>query len=145
MAELFKPLGIENAFFLCDDYITDSSCKTLGIIFPSIRHVILSSKTRDLDLKNKIAETTLPADLKDLELSIQAPDYWTPQYIYKKMFYWTLYKFKKNKEFGERLKAIDPNSLRETAKHHYGIKELVDNFPNYRVEILIEVRKRILN
>ena len=68
MAELFKPMGIENAFFLCDDYITDSSCKTLGIIFPSVRQVVLSSKTRDLELKKKIAETKLAADLKEVFL-----------------------------------------------------------------------------
>ncbi len=144
MAELFKPMGIENAFFLCDDYITDSSCKTLGIIFPSVRQVVLSSKTRDLELKKKIAETKLAADLKELELSIQAPDYWTPEYIYQKMFFWTLYKFKKNKEFGKKLKAIDPGSLQETAKMHYGIEELQNSLPNYRVEILIKVRERLL-
>jgi hypothetical protein len=145
MADLLKPMGIENGLFLYDDYLVDSACITSEISFPSVRHVVLSSKTNDPQIKKKIAETKLPADLKDLELSIQTPDYWTAEYIYQKMFYWTLYKFKKNKEFGEKLKAIDPSSLQETAKHHYGIKELVDNFPNYRVEILIEVRKKILS
>jgi hypothetical protein len=142
--EVLKPFGIENGFFLLDDYLDDDlGYKTLGLCFPSVRHIVLSYKTKDPKIKKQISQTKLPADLKDFELSIETPDYWTPEYIYQKMYSWTLYKFEKNKVLGEKLKAINPKDLKENLEKRYDIEELQKIVPDYRIAILTKVRERL--
>lgn len=138
----FNVFGIPNAFFLLDDYLTEKPCIIHDVQYPSVRHVVLSHKVATKVEKIKIAETELPADLKDFEISISKPERWTVEYILKKLYYWSLYKFKKNTDLGIALKNTGDIELVDNLKNFYGIEELQE-IKNYRGKILMAVRKRI--
>jgi predicted NAD-dependent protein-ADP-ribosyltransferase YbiA (DUF1768 family) len=138
----FNVFGIPNAFFLLDDYFTQKPCIIRGIKFPSVRHAVLSHKVRTRIEKLKIAETKLPADLKDFEATIPKPEYWAVEYILEKLFNWTLYKFMTNEELGIALKNTGSIELVDNLKNSYGIEELKE-IENYRGKVLMDVRKRL--
>lgn len=138
----FSVFGISNAFFLLDNYIIEKPCETSGIKFPSVRHVVLSHKVNSMAQKQQIAKTILPADLKDFEITLSKPDYWTEEYILKKLYYWTLYKFKMNTDLGIALKNTGDIELIDNLNDFYGIEELKD-IKNYRGNILMDVRRTL--
>ncbi len=77
---------------LCDDY--RYFIEINYIIYPSIRHAVLSWKTTDVELKNKISMTLLPADLKTLEQSIPVTYHlWSKNFILSLYNKYTFQKF----------------------------------------------------
>lgn len=90
--------GVENACYLCDDYI-DFTITLYGITYPSVRHAVLSLKTNDQKLKLEISKTLLPFDLKDLEKRITRSECWTKEFAQEAREELTFVKFESRPDF----------------------------------------------
>lgn len=130
--------------FLCDDY----ACQLqIGdVLFPSVRNAILSYKTKDVAIKKKVAVTTIPADLKDLERSMPTPSYWTKHFILGMLRVYTYKKFKQNPELGKRLLATHPKKLvdaLEDGLQRFQIDEIKEVYALEHGKIVMQIREKI--
>ncbi len=107
------------------------------ITYPSLRHVLVSLKTEDPNLKLKISKTMFPADLKELEQSIPTPFYWDKEYIINFLSKLTSKKFRESTKLRNILILTDPKILRPK-NSPYQIEEIKDE--DYGL-ILMEERK----
>lgn len=116
-----------------------------GIKYPSVRHAVLSFKTRAKEVRRKIAEIQFPSDLKEYEMSITPPRWWHPRFVLEIMESITLRKFEENPEFAQKLEATGDKELldnRDKSEGKYDIQE-VAWMVNYLGVILMKVRNTL--
>lgn len=91
----------EGNIWLCSEY--KSPLEHEGLVYPSVRHAILSCKTDDIEAKKKIIDTLLPADLKDLERKITPVKKWSVLYVRSLLSFFTLLKFQRHLDLRKKL------------------------------------------
>ncbi len=141
----FLPFGIKNAFCFYDDYNNDFSITVEGISYPSVRNALLSLKTESEEIKKEISKIKLPSDLKDYELLMPTPKYWSKTYVLVLMEALTLRKFKERKDFRDKLEATGDVYLNDEpmpGQGRFDIEEVLDE-PNYRGKMLMRVRDKL--
>ena len=141
------PFGIPNAFFLYDDYYSkDFPVYVNGLAYPSARQAVISFKTQSIETKRELGNLMLPSDLKDFEMSISTPRYWTKVYILSLYEELTIGKFLQNPEWKKCLidsKDFYLDDIPFEGQGHYDIEEL-KNEKNYRGETLMRVRNKLI-
>ncbi len=145
MEKTLSPFGIPNAYCLYDDYSSDFFIEVKGIRYPSVRHAVLSFKTADENVKKELSTILLPSDLKDYELAMPTPQYWSRDYVLRLMKVLTLKKFKERNDFWKVLEATGEvvlEDIRFTDEKVLDIEE-VATLPNYRGKILMQVREKL--
>ncbi|MCC7436321.1 hypothetical protein IT402_00375 [Candidatus Nomurabacteria bacterium] len=141
--EIYSFAGSGNLCF-CDDYKYNK--RLYNIVYPSVRHTVLSWKTDDLDIKKRISETLLPANLKELENSIRlTSSLWKWGFIKNFFEEYTLKKFSENPEFAKKLLATYPKKIIGgllPGQANFMINELQD-IPGYEGKVLMQVRDNL--
>lgn len=140
------PFGVKGGYFLFDTYTNNCPITINNIVYPSVRQALVSLKTSDVALQVKISKTTLPADLKDIELSITSPPYWTRKYILKKHYELTLTKFLQNKGLKQRLLETPERTFKNAPPfkdNYYAIEEIKDD-TSYQQRTLQKVQRVLL-
>lgn len=128
----------------CDDY--RCPIRLYNIVYPSVRHAVLSWKTDDLDIKKIISETTLPANLKDVETSIRTTSsVWKWGFIKEYFENYTFKKFNTHPEFAKKLLLTGTKKLLGglmPGQANFMIDEL-QGTQNYEGLVLMKVREHL--
>lgn len=128
-------------FCLCDDYRCD--IKVGPHMYPSVRHAVLSLKTKDVSIQAQIRETMLAADLKTLERRIEPMPFWDTSFVIRALEDFTLVKFQQYPEYNAVLKATRPKVLINgliDGQRRFDIDE-VNNESNIYGTILMKIRE----
>lgn len=97
-------------YCLCDDY--KHNIRLYNIVYPSVRHAVLSWKTDDLSIRKSISEAYLPANLKEVENSItETSNMWKIGNIKSFFESYTFKKFNDVPEFAEILLSTGNKNL----------------------------------
>ncbi len=130
--------------WLCDDY--NYSIRLYNVVYPSVRHAVLSWKTDDLSLKEEISKTILPADLKDLVNSIRkVSTMWKHGFIRGFFEEYTLKKFLED-SLKKRLLATNPMPFKKvlmSGQADLSIDELRE-IEGFEEQVLMKTREILL-
>lgn len=131
-------------FCLCDDYRCD--IQVGPHMYPSVRHAVLSLKTRDVTIQAQIRETLLPADLKALEQRIEPLPFWDKSFVIEALESFSFQKFERYPEHRTVLIRTRPKELVhglmiEQNQKRFDIDEINDE-SNVYGQILMRIRER---
>lgn len=118
--------------------------KIEDITYPSVFHAFVSIKTSDIELKKKILEHKLPADIRDFEKQLPSPEYWTDKFKIETMEILVFKKFSEDPVLAAKLDATGEAGLRNKLIHNetfFGIYQRKGK--NHLGKIIVRVRERL--
>lgn len=114
-----------------------------GIVYPSVRHAVLSLKTDAVAVKRQIAGKLLPLTLQEFDATLPVPAYWTEEFILEWLRKLTYRKFTENTVLKKKLCETGEDEIVDVPEKELDDYGLISNekHENYLGKILMEVRE----